>query len=170
MRFSGPANRIVIPVQITNDSGTSKVYPALVDTGATHTFVSAELVQEMSLQSVGLTESSTAAGKVSDVPVFVIEELSMCDGRVKFPKLRVIQANLTDQPDFEVIVGMDILTQGDFALTNKGGKTVASFRIPSVHEFDFIGEVENWNRFEEEKAKRAINRAANPRKSKKGRR
>jgi hypothetical protein len=36
-----------------------------------------------------------------------------------------------DENDFDVIIGMDIITCGDFAISNYGRKTVVSFRIPS---------------------------------------
>ncbi|GHT95342.1 hypothetical protein FACS1894141_3770 [Spirochaetia bacterium] len=38
-----------------------------------------------------------------------------------------------DSDDFEVIIGMDLITQGDLAISNDGGKTVLSFRIPPGH-------------------------------------
>lgn len=33
---------------------------------------------------------------------------------------------------------MDIISKGDFAITNVDGKTVFSFRIPSVETIDFV--------------------------------
>ena len=33
---------------------------------------------------------------------------------------------------------MDIITRGDFAVTNRGGKTTFSFRIPSQADIDFV--------------------------------
>jgi len=38
----------------------------------------------------------------------------------------------------DVLIGMDIITQGDFAVTNKGGKTMFSFRYPSKEHIDFV--------------------------------
>ena len=35
---------------------------------------------------------------------------------------------------------MDIISQGDFAVTCKEGMTTFSFQIPSTHEFDFVKE------------------------------
>jgi hypothetical protein len=36
-----------------------------------------------------------------------------------------------DDGDFDVIIGMDIITCGDFAISNYGRKTVVSFRVPA---------------------------------------
>jgi hypothetical protein len=35
---------------------------------------------------------------------------------------------------------MDIMTQGDLSMTNLEGRTVFSFRIPSLHILDFEAE------------------------------
>lgn len=158
MSYAGPANRIIIPVAITDSGGVTRNYPGLIDTGATHTCLSAELVAEMGFQPISFTEVDTAGGRIKDVPVYVVELISLCSGRMLFPKHKVTQTHLKEQQGVELLIGMDILLQGDFALTNKGGKTMASFRIPSVHEYNFIGEVENWNRFEAERERREANK------------
>ena len=40
----------------------------------------------------------------------------------------------------DVLIGMDIISQGDFAVTNHGGITKFSFRMPSVTHIDFVEE------------------------------
>ena len=37
----------------------------------------------------------------------------------------------------DVLIGMDVITQGDFAVTNREGRTVFSFRVPSLIHLDF---------------------------------
>jgi preprotein translocase subunit SecA len=37
-----------------------------------------------------------------------------------------------------MLIGMDIIARGDFAVTNYDGKTVFSFRMPSVEQIDFV--------------------------------
>ncbi len=39
-----------------------------------------------------------------------------------------------------MLIGMDIISRGDFAVTNKDGKTTFSFRLPSVAKIDFVKE------------------------------
>ena len=36
-----------------------------------------------------------------------------------------------------VLIGMDIINLGDFAVTNKNGRTAFSFRTPSIEYIDF---------------------------------
>lgn len=39
--------------------------------------------------------------------------------------------------DFDVLIGMDIITMGDLAITNLDGRTTFSFRVPSLVRIDF---------------------------------
>ena len=41
----------------------------------------------------------------------------------------------------DVLIGMDILGLGDFAVTHHDGKTVFSFCVPSRRHIDFVSEV-----------------------------
>ena len=43
---------------------------------------------------------------------------------------------------FGLLVGMDIINLGDFALTHKNSQTVFSFQIPSTHEYDFVKQID----------------------------
>lgn len=47
-------------------------------------------------------------------------------------------SELTGPHDFDVIVGMDVINFGDFAITNLGGKTCVSFRVPPGPRIDFV--------------------------------
>jgi len=40
----------------------------------------------------------------------------------------------------DVLIGMDIIARGDFAITNHGGNTVFTFRCPSDGKIDFVAE------------------------------
>jgi hypothetical protein len=67
--------------------------------------------------------------------------------------VNVILPNLVHVPNLEVtkgvfqdsdlIIGMDIITLGDFAVTNFGGVTKFSFRVPSLRHIDFVEEAAN---------------------------
>lgn len=39
---------------------------------------------------------------------------------------------------FDVLIGMDIISLGDFVLTHRDNNTVFSFQIPATHEYDFV--------------------------------
>lgn len=168
MDYNGLANRIIIPVTVTNDKDVSKEFPALIDTGATNTFVSTELATELALISVGITDTETAGGTNEKIKVYVAD-LSMWDGRVRFPKHKLFTANLTKQPGVEMLIGMDILIAGDLALTNQNGRTTVSFRVPSMTRIDFVSTANTINRFADMQAKRQANRAKGQKKKKRRR-
>ncbi|GMQ96553.1 MAG: hypothetical protein BMS9Abin15_0226 [Gammaproteobacteria bacterium] len=56
--------------------------------------------------------------------------------------VRVTEANRIGN-DVDVLIGMDIITLGDFAVTTYNGKTTFSFRMPSLTEIDFVKEIES---------------------------
>ncbi|MDR3184029.1 MAG: SEC-C domain-containing protein, partial [Prevotellaceae bacterium] len=53
---------------------------------------------------------------------------------IGFAALRVTEGVLSD---FDVLIGMDIITQGDFAISQSEGNTKFTFQMPSTHDFDF---------------------------------
>jgi uncharacterized protein YchJ len=55
--------------------------------------------------------------------------------KVIIPDIKVLSG---DFQGYDIIIGMDIITLGDFALTNFEGKTKCSFRMPSMMEIDFV--------------------------------
>lgn len=156
IEYPGFSNKIIVKILVTNDKGENKEFPGLIDTGATNTCVSSELITELELVSIGQIETGTANGK-TEVDIYVVD-LSLCDGRVVFPKHKVISANLTEQPGVEMLIGMDVLSCGDFAITHKDGKTMASFRIPSMISIDFVPNANNSNKIELERSKRIANK------------
>lgn len=46
-------------------------------------------------------------------------------------------------PDKSVglLIGMNIITKGDFVVTNYQGSTVMTFRVPSLQKIDFVAEI-----------------------------
>lgn len=57
---------------------------------------------------------------------------------VVFRNWRVTEGKLSN--DVDVVIGMDVIACGDFAVTNKDGLTVFTFRIPSIARYDYVKE------------------------------
>ncbi len=57
---------------------------------------------------------------------------------VGIPGIPVSRSVLPSEAD--ILVGMDIISLGDFAVTNHDGLTKFSFRVPSVDHIDFVEE------------------------------
>jgi hypothetical protein len=62
---------------------------------------------------------------------------------VMFPGVRVAEAQLVGDQD--VLIGMDIITSGDFSVTNCEGQTCMSFRWPSLKRIDYVPETNKAN-------------------------
>jgi hypothetical protein len=52
-------------------------------------------------------------------------------GKINFPNFEVTESEL-NSPDIDLLIGMDIIQQGDFLITNANGKTAFSFCTPSL--------------------------------------
>jgi len=107
----------------------------LWDTGATGSVITQKVVDALQLKAISMTKVNTASGE-SIQPVYLVG--IGLPNKIMFNHVRVTQAPLTG--GFDVLVGMDIIHRGDFAITNHNGKTVFSFRIPSVKIIDFVTE------------------------------
>ena len=106
-------------------------YYALWDTGANMTAISNKVVQDLGLVPYMYRINTTAGGNVRSNLYYVDLILP---NEVLFPRLQVTNCYMDD---FDILIGMDVITQGDLAITNKDGSTLFSFDIPSTRRIDF---------------------------------
>ena len=95
--------------------------------------VTEQVVDDLGLRVEGYTRVLHVGGIEESVPQFRINLAVFTD--LHFPGVEVVSGKLAG---CDVIVGMDIINQGDFAVSNRNGATTFSFRIPSVEDFDFV--------------------------------
>jgi len=57
--------------------------------------------------------------------------------RVAIPSVRVTKGQLAGG-GVDVLIGMDVITIGDFSITNFGAEAIFSFRIPSQGHVDYV--------------------------------
>ena len=110
-----------------------KEFLAVWDTGATNSVITENVIVQCQLQPTGITEVHTAQGSHRTETYLVGIFLPNFVG---FSSVRVSKGTLPSAHD--VLIGMDIIGSGDFAVTNKDGKTVFSFRMPSIERIDFV--------------------------------
>jgi predicted aspartyl protease len=116
------------------------VFTAIWDTGASGTVITQYVVDKCGLKPTGMTRNHTAAGTV-DAETFLVNA-QLING-VGFMNLRVIKGQLP--PGAHALIGMDIITRGDLAITNTGEKTILSFRTPSQVKVDVVEELNRKN-------------------------
>lgn len=114
-------------------SYTPVMWNALWDTGASRSTISQRVVDHLHLTPVGIAKVSTANG-LADVKTYIVD--IGLPNQVIVPNILVSCANLGDEID--ALIGMDIITLGDFSITNVGGRTKLSYRIPSTETIDYV--------------------------------
>lgn len=140
-RVNGITSEIVTDVKVCaayhpeedDERPTSVNFKALWDTGASTTLVSPKVVSSCGLKPIGVME----IGVVREFHRLnsYLANIVLSNSSVEIGKITVGCAELPGETD--VLIGMDIITLGDFAITNVAGKTVFSFRIPSLVIVDF---------------------------------
>jgi len=141
-------------------------YIAIWDTGATHSAITKKVADDLGLKPTGITEVRYGSGTSTTNTYLVNISLPM---GVMVGQVRVTEVHLTPDMNIpedqqpQVLIGMDIIGMGDFAVTNANGKTALSFRVPSINEIDFVPEsnesnvIEGGNR-QQRRAMQAIQR------------
>jgi len=134
--------RVSLPLIIKNGTKLPpiKEYIGLWDTGATGTVVTSKVVKELGLVPTGKITSHNANGSAL-VNTYTINVY--LPNNVGFHFVKVTEGQLTGM---DVLIGMDIISKGDFSITNVNGNTTFSFRIPSIKEIDYVkeGEKPKW--------------------------
>lgn len=119
---------------------------AIWDTGATGSAITELTAKKMNLAPTGIKHVSGLGGTIAK-KTYLVDLL--LPNNVRIPNIAVTEidnpkdsaGNIKD--DFGMLIGMDIICMGDFAISNFEGKTVMSFRIPSMCKTDYVAE---WNR------------------------
>ena len=122
-----------------------KEFGALWDTGATSSAITGAVVAECGLKPVGRVKVFHAG--IEDEPdetdAYVVD--IGLPNRVVVPGVRVSRSGFKGG---DVLIGMDIITAGDFAITHPNGKTQFTFQTPSQADIDFVKQQPPRNRQE----------------------
>jgi predicted aspartyl protease len=102
------------------------------DTGAEQSLISVESAKRLNLQSLSVSDIIMPTGETASCNVYLVN-VYLANGR-KVSPLAVLEGM---PGEYDMLIGMDIITLGDFAVTNGNGATVFSFRMPSMDTIDF---------------------------------
>lgn len=124
-------------------------FKGIWDTGASGSVITKNVVDQLGLKPTGQTIVNHAQGSGITNTYLVNLALPM---NVLVQSVKVTEGQLPNGVD--LLIGMDIITLGDFSVTNKDGVTVMSFRMPSLVCHDYVPEAKNHAIFEQAKAQR----------------
>lgn len=134
-KWSGGRARVLVnEVEIIVPNTTQGVkVKAIWDTGASATVITQKVVDDLGLKPTGMSHVNTANGPTVQNTYIVDVGLP---NQVKAKDVTVTGAKALSG-GCEVLIGMDIISLGDFSVTHGDGKTMMSFRIPSMHHIDY---------------------------------
>ncbi len=107
-------------------------FNALWDTGATRSVIAQGVATKLDLLLEGTVKVFHAQGS-KHVPKYFVN-LGLPNG-VQVVGVEVLEGILEG---CDVLIGMDIINLGDFAVTNRDNVTMLSFQMPSVNHIDFV--------------------------------
>ena len=124
-------NKVVLSANGLNDQALAQW-----DTGATSTCISEEIVEKYQLKPFSYAQAKTPSGTII-TPIYFIDII--LNNEVIFDKWEVMGSKIGAQ-GIDILIGMDIISKGDFAISNYNGKTQFSFRLPSQYDVDYKSE------------------------------
>lgn len=126
--YTSLIDRIITEVYLYPSSNTSLFKPlklkALWDTGADYCMVSEEIINNLDLSCMGTRGMETAGGIINT------ELYSIGVSIPNFASFSGILATKSYMDEYDLIIGMNLIKQGNFSINNYGGKTTFSFTYP----------------------------------------
>lgn len=110
---------------------------ALWDTGATMSSISNKVIQECKLKPFTIAEVS-GINNIDTTEVYRVN--IYLPNKVVIWNIPVTHGKALGK-DFDILIGMDVISKGDFAISNLNGITAFTFRYPSIETIDFVHKI-----------------------------
>ena len=137
IRETGIARSIISAVEVKDFfSKTSCDTCGIWDSGATNSVITKSTAQLLGLPSIGQTRVRGVHG-VRVVNVYYVQ-IRLKGTDIVFATNVTECDELSNDKSIGMLLGMNIITKGDFSITNYRGKTTMSFRVPSQHRIDYL--------------------------------
>jgi len=130
-RFNGPARKITTPIGVSMPNGNPLEMVAVWDTGATSSVITVDVARRLNLCSEGAVVVKGVTGSQS-VDTYLIT-FTLPNGFSK----DIFVVSCSEAIGCDVLIGMDIISVVDFAITSGSHGTTFSFKTPHGHEIDF---------------------------------
>lgn len=138
-KYNNISRRLINAATLIYNGKEMQTKYAQWDTGATSTCISQNVVHSLGLLPISNTIVMTPSGK-KILNVYLIDIKLRSNLLIK--DVLVIGSEIGAQ-GVDVLIGMDIINLGDFAVSNYHGETHFSFRYPSQEDVDYVHDIEN---------------------------
>ena len=133
--YNGISNKLINDATLIYGDKEYKTKVAQWDTGATNTCISERVVNELGLIPIGKVKMQTPSGEIIANEYRI--DIKLQNENVLLRNIYVVYSEIGKQ-GIDMLIGMNIITLGDFAVTNYEGKTVFTFRFPSQGCTDYV--------------------------------
>lgn len=142
-QFDKNVKSLVTPVGITHPYDEERVVnkpkphwtAGLWDTGASNCLITKSLAEAYNLHPIDKVWVEHAKGRsLENVYLAFLQITNRYFVEVELTECQSISNN------FEIIIGLDVISKGDFSITSSRNKVTFSFRLPSSSHIDFTAE------------------------------
>lgn len=138
------ADVIKTPVKIQNPFTKQEIDTlAIWDTGATNCVITKNMASQLGLVPLQRANVRGVHGE-REVNVYYVQ-ITLNNQNITL-QTRVTECEeLSDSLDTGMLIGMNLITQGDFSISTFNNQTVMTFRAPSIERIDYVQEIDEFN-------------------------
>jgi predicted aspartyl protease len=146
LTISTPKSKVIkTDVKISNPkSGKDIRTKGIWDTGATNSVITKSTAQALGLIPIAMANVKGVHG-VKRVPVYRVR-ITLSNENISLETEVAECDELSGSHDTGMLVGMNIIGMGDFAISNFNGETTMTFRVPSLDKIDYESEINEHRR------------------------
>jgi hypothetical protein len=138
--YTGITDAIVTAVEVKNiENNKTTETIGIWDTGATNSVITKSIAQKLGLIPISVAKVRGVHG-VQDVNVY-FANITLNNKNISISTFVTECEELSEDNSVGMLIGMNIITRGDFAVTNYLGNTTMSFRVPSLQKIDFVTDI-----------------------------
>lgn len=136
-KHAGLADCIKTPVVLKNTfTGVDIKTLGIWDTGATNSVITKSAANSLGLIPVSKANVNGVHGP-KEVNVYYVN-ITLNNDQITISTQVTECEELSSIHDTGLLIGMNIISMGDFSITNFGGNTIMSFRVPSLQVIDYV--------------------------------
>lgn len=142
-KANGIVDKIVTPVTVKNALAERQINTnGLWDTGAQNSAITSKAAKQLGLTAIKKANIRGVHG-VQEVNVYYIE-IVLNNPDITLKCLATECNELSNDGSVDLLLGMNVISRGDFSISNFGGNTTMTFRVPSLEDKDFVAELKDY--------------------------